>query len=196
MELFHNCIHGEDILFVIFDPDAIPDKTEKRGDVYALYKGEELVGYNFFSFHDLVKTKEKGLIVSPNDKLIDVLNFRLGYLGLPLLPYVRNSYFKAAKVVDIKDHPSNSRTKVVTLNLGDGNVTAVTKYANFGVGDMLVILIDKGFRFNGTIFHGGIEKGVRFDAEICSASDLHLGDESNAAFVIDGYEPGDDFFLK
>ena len=195
MQLFHNCIQGEDILFVIFDPDAIPDKTEKKGDVYALYKGEELIGYNFFSFHDLVKTKEKGLLVSPNDKLIDVLNARLGYLGLPLLPYVRDSYFKAARVVDIKDHPSD-KAKVVTLSLGDKNVTAVTKYSNFNIGDTLVALIDKGFRFNGTVFHKGVEKGMRFDVELCSAADLHLGDESNAAFVIDGYEPGDDFFLK
>ena len=196
MELFHNCIQGEDILFVIFYPDAIPDRSEKKGDVCALYKGDELVGYNFFSFHDLVKTKERGLLVTPNDILIDVLNSRLEYLGLPLLPYVRDSYFKAAKVVGIKDHPNKDKLKVVTLDLGGKTAIAVTKYSNFSIGDTLVALIDKGFRFDGTVFHKGEEKGIAFDVELCSASDLRLGDESNSAFIIDGYEPGDDFFLK
>lgn len=196
MTLFHQHINGEDILFAVEDVEAIPDSTERKGDVAALFKEEKLIGYNFFNLTDLVKIKECGLLVTPDDKLIDVLNDRLANLGFAKLDYVRSSGFKVGKVKSIEEHPLNEKLSIVTLDLGEKEVSTVTRYSNFKVGDLLVMTLDGAFRFDGTVFHSRVERNIPIDVELNSAADLHIGEAKFEAFIPEGYSAGDDFFLK
>lgn len=195
MAIFHQHIGEEDILFVVFDVDAIPDKVERKGDVAALFKEGKLIGYNFFNLLELVKIKEKGLLVTPSDKLIDVLNDRLVNLGFAKLDYVRDSGFKVGRVVAIEEHPLNEKLRIVTIDLGGKTVSTVTRYSNFEVGSLLVVTCDGAFRFDGTVFHSRVERNIPIDVELNSAADLHIGEEKFQAFIPKGYEPGADFFL-
>ena len=196
MRLFHNRIGEDDVLFVVFEHEIFPDRTERRGDVCALFKGEELIGYNFFAFRELVKTKGKGMLVSPNDILIDVLNSRLDNLGFPRLDYVRHTGFKSARILSIQPHPLEKNLFLVELDLGGDKVCAAAPYPQMKAGDMVVVLLGERMRFDGTVFHVKESKSLRIDAEICSKKSLGLGEEDDAPFLIDGYEPGEDFFLK
>ena len=49
----HNLIG--DILLVIFNPNAIPTKIITKDNIVALYKEEELIGYNFLDISEDIK---------------------------------------------------------------------------------------------------------------------------------------------
>ena len=187
---------GGDVLFLVIEPAIYPDKTVKKGDVVALYAQEKLVGVNFLNWSEKVKTKVSGLIVAPNDAFIDVVNAELANAGLPKVDYVRSSGYKVGTVLSSEEHPLDERARIIEVSLGDKKVATVTRYQNATVGTKIVVVVDGTIKFNGTKFASSLVKNIPVEAEVCSASDLKVGDDYKSAFVPSGYEDGADFFLN
>lgn len=186
---------GGDVLFLVIEPSAYPDRTEKRGDVVALYKGDSLVGVNFLEFGKKVKVKASGLIVAPNDAFIDVVNAELENAGLAKLDYVRSSGYKVGTIVSEEEHPLDERAKIIEVSLGEGKVSTVTRYQNACVGTKIVVAVDGTIKFDGTKFSSYVSKNIPVEAEVCCEKDLRIGEEYKKAFVPEGYEDGADFFV-
>ena len=186
---------GGDVLFLVIEPSAYPDKVEKRGDVVALYKGEELVGVNFLEFGKRVKVKASGLIVAPNDAFVDVVNAELQNAGLPKLDYVRSSGYKVGTIVSEEEHPLDERAKIIEVSLGEKKVATVTRYQNAVAGAKIVVVTDGTIKFDGTKFASHTSKNIPVEAEVCCEKDLHIGEEYKQAFIPKGYQDGSDFFV-
>lgn len=194
--LFYNHENVGDVLFVVLDAHAYPDKSESKGDVTALYKDGKLIGVNLFNFTKTVKLKVQGMIVTPDDKLIDVINALLSAANVPALPYCRDSGYKIAVVKNIEEHPLDERSSILTLDLGDKELCTVTRYQNVEIGKPIVVAIDGCVKFDGTLFEKKVVRNIPIDCEVCCAADLRLGEEFKAAFIPETNIAGSDFFLQ
>lgn len=193
--LFYNYESTGDVLFVVLDQEAYPDETKQVGDVTALYKEGKLIGINLFHFGKTVKIKAKGMIITPENVLIDVINSLLSAAGIETLPYVTDSGYVCAKVEAVEEHPLDERARILTLNAGDKTLTTVSRYQYFGVNDIIVVAKDGCIKFDGTVFHSRVVKNIPVECEVCCQADLRLGEEYKAAYLPADRKAGDDFFL-
>ena len=193
--LFYNHESVGDVLFVVIDALSYPDETKTVGDVTALYKEGKLIGVNLFRFGKTVKIKANGMIVAPENVLIDVINDKLAEAGVEKLPYAKESGYVIAKVENAEEHPLDEHARILTLNIGTKTITTVSRYQNFGIGDYIVVAVDGCIKFDGTVFASRVVKNIPIEAEVCSSADLHIGEESKAAFLPEEKTAGADFFL-
>lgn len=187
--IFHSIFEGEDMIYLVLDPHATPNREERRGDVVALYRDDILIGVNYFSRGEGLPL---GLLPRPGAPLLFTLAEAAMGFPLPALEE-EPSGFRVLEVAAIEEHPLDERKRIVTLFDGDERFETTTRYANFAPGDRLVCLLDGHFRFDGTFFEKTVVRNIRQDVEICSEKDLGLGEECRAAFLVDR-APGEDFF--
>ncbi len=194
--LYYNYKTNGDILFLVIDPLAYPDEVKEKDDVVCLYSKGELIGINFLSIGKKVKIHAEGMIVNPLDEVIDILNNVLKNASFDIvLPYVRNSFYKIARIEKKEEHPLNERMSILTLNLGDKTLSTVTRYQNVNEGDKVLVALDNCLRYDGSIFKARVERNIPIECELCSEKDVRLGEESKAALIIDKGNPGEDFFI-
>ncbi|MDO5330301.1 MAG: DUF4479 domain-containing protein [Bacillota bacterium] len=194
--LFYDHDVNGDVLFCVFKMEPTPDRVEKKGQLAALYKGDELIGINIFDLQKLCKIKSHGLIVTPDDRLIDALNSLIENAGLPKLPYCRDSGFKVGEVVSLEEHPLDEKAHIVGLDFGPlGKKETVSRYKNLEVGSLLVCALEGTIKFDGSTFHESVIRNIGHQAEICSGKELRVNDDLSGAFIAEGYQKGEDFFL-
>jgi len=195
--LFYNYKVTGDVLYVVFNPSAYPDKTIKTNDVVSLYKNGELIGINLFGISEIVKLRIDGMIVTPEDALIDVVNTILLRAHLEKLPYCRDSGYKVGKIVSLEEHPLDEKAQIVHLDFGDGKIAETfSRYPNLHLGGLYVAALSGTIKFDGTVFEGGTVRNIGHNADICSSQELRVGEEWKDAFEVkDGYKAGDDFYL-
>lgn len=191
---YHHKTNG-DVLFLVIEPEAYPDKVVAHGDVIALYKEDRLVGVNFRDIGKVVKIHASGLLLPVDDRLVDVLNALLGNAGLSPLPYFRSSGYRVAEVKRIEEHPLDESKRILTLACGEQTLNTVTRYRNFGLGDHLVVATDGTIRFDGTRFRSRVERNIPIEAEVCSPLDLRAGEEGTLAYLAPERKPGSDFYI-
>jgi hypothetical protein len=193
--LFYNHKITGDILYILNDPAASVDRVEKRGDVVALYGGSRLVGVNIFEVSKVFKLRTGGMIAAPEDALIDVVNSILEGAMLPKLPYCRDSGFKVGKIVSLEEHPLDEKASLVEASFGVERLSCISWYRNLAVGALIVAALDGTIAFDGTVFHKTLCRGISNDCSLLSAKQLHLEGPDEGAFIVSGYQPGEDFFL-
>ena len=193
--LFYNHENVGDVLFIVIDPLAYPDHTVNKGEVTAMYQGEKLVGINLFDFGRTAKIKAKGMIVAPEDVLIDVINSKLSLAGLDPLPYTRQTGYAVAEVTAMEEHPLDERSNILTLKLGEETLTTVSRYQNIEVGSHIVVVKDGTIKFDGSVFQKKVVKNIPIECEVCCEADLHIGEEYKKAHLVE-LPSGADFFLN
>ncbi len=193
--LFYDFKTNGDVLFLVYEPETEPDTIKEGSNVTGLFKEGRFIGANFFQIGEVVKLKTSGMIVTPDDALIDVLNTILKQNGLPELPYCRDSGYKVAKIVALEEHPLDEKAQIVTLSLGDRKIETFSRYPNLEVGKNVVVALDGTIKFDGTTFHASIIRNIHHDADIASGKELHLNEDYKNAFVVEGEKEGNDFFL-
>lgn len=191
---FYNPDYVGDVLFVVVDPEAIPNKIVERDGLTALYRDDVLVGANLFGAGKAFGLKEKGMIVKIDENVICSVNELFSKNGLAPLEKNVDSGYLVAEVTKLEEHPLDERCNIVTLNLGGKELTTVSRYANLEVGLRIVVAIDGCIKFDGTAFHKKIVRNIPIECEVCSPFDLRLGEEGRSAFAVTDKAPGEDFF--
>ncbi len=191
---FANPDNVGDVLFVVFDPEAIPNRVEEHEGVTALYRDESLVGLNLFGAIGEFGITQKGMIVKICGSLLSKVNQKLASVGLKTLENNPDSGYIVAKVTALEEHPLDERSNIVTLDLGGKTLTTVSRYANLREGLLIVVAIDGCIKFDGMAFHKKIVRNIPIECEVCSPFDLRIGEEGKAAFEVENKLPGEDFF--
>jgi tRNA-binding EMAP/Myf-like protein len=192
--LFYNFKVTGDVLFVLLDPEKKVTRSETKGRVVALYAGETLVGANIFRVSEVFHLKTNGIIFAPDKPLLDVVNSMLKEAELPLLAPCLDSGYKVAKITKLEEHPLDEKAHIVTLSLGEKTLTTVSWYPNLNEGALLVVATDGTILYDGSLFHKFVSRNIPNECSICSSKELKL-DDKPGAFIVEGYEPGEDFFL-
>ena len=191
---FYNPENVGDVLFVVTDPETIPNKVDEFEDLTVLYRDGTFLGANLFRVKEEFGLSEKGMIVKICDELLTKVNEKFAKVGLKPLEPNANSGYVVAKVLKLEEHPLDERLNIVTLDLGGSELTTVSRYANLKEGLLIVVAIDGCIKFDGTAFHKKIVRNIPIECEVCSPFDLHVGEEGKAAFEVQNKVPGDDFF--
>jgi tRNA-binding EMAP/Myf-like protein len=194
--LFYNFEATGDVLFILLNPEAHPTREVKSGRVCAIYKDQELIGINIFSFGDVCKIKAKGMIITPENSLIDVINLELKGANLEPLPYLSDSGYKVAQIENLEEHPLDEKAFIVTLSLGDKKYSTVSHYQNLKVGEKVVVEMPGCITYNGSVFHSFVSRNIPSDVSICSALELKETSQELGAFLVNELETGSDFFLR
>ncbi|MBQ4197104.1 MAG: DUF4479 domain-containing protein, partial [Bacteroidales bacterium] len=150
--LYYDYPVNGDVLFLVNEPSLYPDHSETKGDVTICYQGDKIVGINIFKIGETVKLKTNGLIVTPDDKLVDVINAVLAKNGVDIkLDYYRSSGYQVGKIVSLEEHPLDAKANIVHLDFGDGKeVETFSRYPNLEVGKLVVCVRDGAMKFDGT----------------------------------------------
>lgn len=193
--LFYDYEVNGDTLFVVFEAETKPDKVISNEGVTALYREGRLIGYNVFEVSKVVKLKSSGMIVTPEDVLVNAINVLLENAGFEKLPYCESSGYLVGKVIKVEEHPLDSKRKIIDISFGDKGVKETTTRYDVNEGDFLVCVLDDTIKFDGTTFHASIIKNIPQDAEVLSSKELKIGEENHAPFHPEGYNEGEDFFL-
>ena len=194
--LYYHYKTNGDTLFLVIEPEAYPDRVVENDGVVALYKENRLVGVNFLHIGKTMRIRAEGMIVTPENVVIDVLNSLLEGAGLETLPYCTDSYYVVGKVLKKEEHPLNENLSILTVDIKEKTLSTVTRYSNMEEGDHIVLAKDGCLRFDGSQFHAHVEKNINIDAEVCSEADLRLGEESKKAILVPELSVGMDFFLR
>ena len=192
--LFYNYKVTGDILFVLMDPEKKPDRVLDKGRVVALFNGADLVGINIFKVSEVFHLRANGIIFAPEKPLLDVINAILSEAGLPALPILSDSGYTVAQITKLEEHPLDEKAHIVTLSAGKQELTTVSWYPNLSEGSLVVVATDGAILYDGSVFHKFVSRNIPNDCSICGAKELKL-DDKPGAFIPEGYEPGDDFFL-
>jgi len=192
--LFYNEKVTGDILYAVLNSEEKPSRIEKKGNVAAIYQGDELIGINFFEASKLARLPSAGILYAPKDELIDALNKAIAAVGLAPLAYTRNSGFHVAKIFALEEHPLDEKAQIVTLGLGEKKMTTVSWYANLAVGDFVVVALDGTILRDGSVFHQFVSRNIPNEVSLMDAKELGLP-ESQGAYHPTGLAEGADFFL-
>jgi len=194
-KLFYNLKVSGDVLYVIFEQETKPNKVVTNGNVTALYFDDRLIGINIFKISDVIKLKTTGLIITPDNALIDVINNLLKDAGVATLDYVTDTGYSVMKITKLEEHPIDEKAHIVSLTCGGIYYETVSRYPNLKEGMLVVAVKDGTIKFDGTTFHKKVVKNINCDVELCCGKELKISEEYKEAFVPEGYADGDDFFL-
>ncbi len=191
---FYNPENVGDVLFVVFDPETIPNKVDEHEGLTALYRDGTLVGVNIFGVKEEFGLREKGMIVKIPETLLAKVNEKFSKNGIKPLEINENSGYLVAEVTKLEEHPLDERSNIVTLDIAGKELTTVSRYANLRPGLRIVVAIDGCIKFDGTAFHKKVVRNIPIECEVCSPFDLRVGEEGKAAFEVADKPSGTDFF--
>lgn len=186
--MFYNHEVTGDTLFIIMNSSKIFDHGVTIDDVYAMYSGDELIGVNINNLSRILKIKAHGMIVTPGEELVNVVNSILKRAKIAPLPYCTYSGYRVGQIEAIEGNK-------ITVEMAGEHLKAISNYSNLKVGDYAVLALDGTIQYNGATFRNYIEDGTTINCLICNAKELRLNIEGEGAFVVEGYKTGEDFYL-
>lgn len=187
-----------DVLLISFSEEKIPTKIVKHNDIVALFKDDELIGYNFLNISSVLKIKIKGQIPLLNEKMVDILNSMLKDAGFKELEYLKDSGFKVGKILTMEEHPDSEHLHVLTVDVGEEKpLDIVCGSYNAKVGLKVVVAMPYAFMPSGKEIIPNDVIGVRSNGMLCSGRELNIeGYENKKGLYIldDSFNVGEDFY--
>ena len=195
--LFYDFHTIGDVLLIVIDAKAKPTRVEKKDNVVALYQDDRLIGVNIFSFSEIVKIKNAGLIILPPKQIIDVINHMLRNAKLETLDPIDESGFKIGQVLSCEEHPDSDHLHVCKVHVGDRVLDIVCGAPNVREGMKTVVAMPGTMMFDGSEIVPSELRGVASSGMLCSPRELHLENapQVRGLIVLDEQAPvGQDFF--
>lgn len=192
--LFYNHEVTGDVLFLLLKPEVTPNKVITKKNAALLYHDADLVGVNFFHVSRIIRLYSHGMIATPGEELMEIVNSLLQENDLSPLPPTLDSGYRVLKVTKIEDHPLSEKDKIVTLE-GEKTYETVTSLSPLKVGDMVVAAMPGCIERDGTLFSSHLDHNIPVEVHLSSPYCLRLGEEKEKPFFPEGYQPGEDFYL-
>ena len=191
---FYNHEATGDVLFLLLSPNDKADKVVRKDDVAALYKGDKLIGVNFFDIGKTMKIHASGMIRTPGEPMLDCVNTLLSNAGLPTLEPLTDSGYKVMQVTNLEEHPLDSRAVIVTLTDGVNTFHSVYHDPTLKVNDKVVVAMPGCIAYDGTLIEKAVEKNLPIDVRLCTEKQLKISDNDGPAFKANEEKVGSDFF--
>ena len=174
--LYYNHKTIGDVLLIEFKPNEYPTRVEKHDNVVALYDNDDLVGINVFN------------------------NLLLTSKGLKPLPYLKDSGFRIAKIVDIEEHPDSDHLHICKVDIGEEEPLQIVCGAfNARLDLKCVCALPYTFMPDGKQIVPGKLMKVESFGMLCSGRELGLKGYENIHGLLeindDSLKVGDDFFI-
>ncbi len=192
---FYNHDACGDILFLVLSPTDKADHIIKKGNVAALYKGDKLIGVNFFDIGKVIKIHAKGMIRTPGQPMLDCVNSMLSNASLSTLEPLKDTGYRVMQIKALEEHPIDQKAFIVTLTDGTNTFHSVYRDPSLKTEDKVVVATPGCIAYDGTLIEKAIEKNIPIDVRICSEKELKISDDDSKAFKAKEERVGSDFFL-
>lgn len=187
-----------DVLMIVINSQATPDRCEKKDNVAILYKNDELVGINIFDISKIIKIKAKGFIPLVNEQILGVINHVLENSGLEKLELQKESGFRVAKILELEEHPDSDHLHICKVDVGEKEPLQIVCGAfNAREGLICVCALPYTFMPNGHQIVPDKLLGVPSSGMLCSGRELNLeGYEGKRGLLelTEEYKVGSDFW--
>lgn len=198
--IYYNYKTIGDVLMIVFNSNAKPDRVVKKNDVVALYKDDTLIGINILNFSDVMKLKVDGFIPLINKKMLEVVNDLLVNASLSPLEEEKESGFRVALIKDLEEHPESEHLHILKVDVGDKECLDIVCGAyNARVGLKCVCALPYTFMPNGQQIIPSKLLGVQSNGMLCSGRELALPGYENKHGLLELDEKavvGSDFFKE
>lgn len=191
--IFYNYHILGDVLLIDL-VDLMPNREEIRGEIHVLYRDDQVVGYNIYTFSKYVKIKATGLIPLVEEQLLNVINSLLKEAKLPELPLLTDSGFCIGKILTVEPHPESNHLHLTTVDIGDEVLNIVCGAKNCEAGMVVVVAKIGAIMFDGTRIEESEVLGEKSYGMLCSRRELNLEDRAGLLELEDIYPLGSDFF--
>lgn len=196
--LYYNKEQIGDILFIVFNSNAIPNFTKKCGNCVVLYKNDELIGINIFNISEILKIKSHGFLPLINEEVLNVINSILQNADLEELEYQDKSGFVVAKIIDMEEHPESNHLHICTVDVGEEKpLQIVCGSYNAKIGMKVVCALPYTFMPNGQQIIPSKLLGIESYGMLCSGNELNLEEYIGKKGLLeldDSYNIGSDFW--
>lgn len=198
--IYYNYKTIGDVLMIVFNSNAKPDRVVKKNDVVALYKDDTLIGINILNFSDVMKLKVDGFIPLINKKMLEVVNDLLVNASLSPLEEEKESGFRVAIIKDLEEHPESEHLHILKVDVGEKeDLDIVCGAYNARVGLKCVCALPYTFMPNGQQIIPSKLLGVQSNGMLCSGRELALPGYENKHGLLELDEKavvGSDFFKE
>lgn len=194
--LFYNKDNIGDVL-IIKSNDEIPTSIKKYDDLVALYKNEELIGYNLFNASSLTDELKNGINYHPSNKLINAINEKIKNYGLEEIELIKPN-FKVGLVKECIDI-EGTHLHLCKVDINSDVLQIVCGASNVKEGVLVVVAMLGTIMNDGTIIKKGQLKGYDSYGMLCSKRELNIPtEEVRGLYLLDAneYNVGDEFFVN
>lgn len=197
LHAFYNEKNVGDILLVRLT-DKRPISTYKKiDDVCALYKNDEVIGFNILNASHYFSNLNNGKI-RINEKFVDELNSLLVKYNFDFVNSDYNDHFVVGKIIDLTVHPDSDHMHICKVDNGSEILQIVCGAPNVELGQLVVIAEIGAVMPSGLIIKPSKLRGIDSNGMLCSARELALPNapEKRGILVLDQdlYKVGDSFF--
>ncbi len=105
------------------------------------------------------------------------------YLDLSAMTEYPFPGFICAEVLEIEEHPSEKKWKILKLNTGDTTSTVVCGGKGYSCGDKVVYAIPNS-KLGGRLVLEKDMKGITSEGCICSEGELNISDQNNKIYIL------------
>ncbi|MBF1993709.1 DUF4479 domain-containing protein [Staphylococcus schleiferi] len=197
MNLFYNPTGVGNVAFLQIDQVEGPFEYESYGDVVAIKKEGEIVGFNLFNATNHLSLSGKGHIkltashIDDIQKMIDETD--LDYqLEADLSPK-----FVVGYVQSKEKHPDADKLSVCQIDVGSETLQIVCGAPNIEQGQKVVVAKVGAVMPSGMIIKDAELRGVASSGMVCSMKELNLPNapqEKGIMVLEDSYKVGQPFF--
>ncbi len=193
--LFYNHEVTGDVLFLLLKPELIPNKVIEKENAALLYLNDELIGVNFFHVSRIIRLYSHGMIATPGEELLTIVNSLLKEVGLPALPPTLDSGYHVFRLMKREEHPLSDQLSILTLKDKEREYSTVTSLKELKEGAYVVAATANCILRDGSLFTPHEDHHIPVDLYLCSPYALRLGERKDIPFYPEGYEEGEDFYL-
>lgn len=194
--LFYNKENVGDVL-IMKSNDDIATSFKKYGDLVAIYKDDNLIGYNYFNISNKYSNLKNGINYHPEKELIELINLELKNNNLEEIEIIEPN-FRVGLVKECEDI-EGTHLHLCKVDIKDEELQIVCGAKNVKEGALVVVAMVGTIMNDGSFINKGQLKGYDSYGMLCSKRELNIPtEEVRGLLLLDSneYKIGDKFFVN
>ena len=194
--LFYNKENVGDVL-IMKSNDDIATSFKNYGDLVAIYKDDNLIGYNYFNISNKYSNLKNGINYHPEKELIELINLELKNNNLEEIEIIEPN-FRVGLVKECEDI-EGTHLHLCKVDIKDEELQIVCGAKNVKEGALVVVAMVGTIMNDGSFINKGQLKGYDSYGMLCSKRELNIPtEEVRGLLLLDSneYKIGDKFFVN
>ena len=194
--LFYNKENVGDVL-IMKSNDDIATYFKNYGDLVAIYKDDNLIGYNYFNISNKYSNLKNGINYHPEKELIELINLELKNNNLEEIEIIEPN-FRVGLVKECEDI-EGTHLHLCKVDIKDEELQIVCGAKNVKEGALVVVAMVGTIMNDGSFINKGQLKGYDSYGMLCSKRELNIPtEEVRGLLLLDSneYKIGDKFFVN
>ena len=193
---FYNKDNVGDVL-IIKSNDLVATSFKKYGDLVAIFRNEELIGYNYFNISKSFNDLNNGINYHPSNELVNFINSKIRENNLEEIEIIEPN-FRVGKVIECEDI-EGTHLHLCKVDIKDEVLQIVCGAKNVEKDKIVVVAMIGAIMNDGSFINKGQLKGYDSYGMLCSKRELNIPTEEVRGLLLldpNEYNIGDLFLVK